>query len=286
MAKGLCGLCKRKTDLRRSHFMPTAIYAYLRTMDDGTKSEKAPFVLDENELTRDFKQIYKPFLCNDCEGRFNTQGESWVLENCFRKPGEFQLQEMLLAGTHKASFPAGWILHADDFPKLRWEKLVYFAVSIFWRAGATTWTARGKRIFVPMPDRTERELRQYLLGRAALPRQAVVSVAVTSKREPPAQSMSVPTCDIHEGYHHYRFVIPGMIFDMLVGPNIPQIPRDHCLARGHRHPIYLLEDNRLVIETRARLLRTAVPSEVLRKEFLPPALYDLTSSMYPKPTRR
>jgi hypothetical protein len=250
--------------------LPTAIYVYLRREADGSKSPNAPFVLDGEEARRDFQQIAKPFLCNECEGLFNTRGESWVLENCFRKPGEFRLQHMLLNGNHETRFRDGRILYADDFLKLDWRKLAYFAVSIFWRAGATSWKFGNKRLSTPIASRYEKRIRAYLLGDdpAQLPPQTVVSVAVTSKREPIAQAMHFPTRDAGTDFHHYRFAIPGMLFDMLLGPNIPQIPRDHCIVNGARHPIYLLDDNRLFAAPVLHHLPTSVPSEALKREFL------------------
>lgn len=103
MAKGNCGLCKQRRKLCDSHLLPEAIYGYLRFRNDGTKSDKAPFVLDDTSSRRDFAQIKKLFLCSECETRFNGGGESWVLENCFRKPGHFPLEERLRNALNKVS---------------------------------------------------------------------------------------------------------------------------------------------------------------------------------------
>jgi hypothetical protein len=59
-----------------------------------------------------------------------------------------------------------------------------------------------------------------------------------------------------------------MLFDMLLGTDIPPLQRDHCIVRGHRHPLYLLADNRLATETVARQYRRAVPTRALALEFL------------------
>jgi hypothetical protein len=131
MAKGNCGLCKQWRKLCDSHLLPEAIYGYLRFGNDGAKSSQAPFVLDDTSSRRDFTQIKKPFLCSDCETRFNGGGESWVLENCRRKPGHFPLEERLRGALNRTRWPGGWIVYADDFPKLRWERLAHFAVSVF-----------------------------------------------------------------------------------------------------------------------------------------------------------
>ena len=64
MAKGDGGLRKQWRKLLDSHLMPEAIRGYLRFRSDGTKSDKAPVVLDDTSARRDFRQI-KPFLCSE-----------------------------------------------------------------------------------------------------------------------------------------------------------------------------------------------------------------------------
>lgn len=184
VAKGnTCGLCKQSRKLCDSHLLPEAIYGYLRFVNDSTKSSLAPFVLDDTNARRDFTQIKKHFLCSECETRFNGGGESWVLENCFRKPGHFPLGDRLRAGLNRTLWPGGWIVYADDFPKLQWQRLAYFAVSIFWRAGVTDWKVGNKRVQLPLPSRHEQDMRKYLLGQAPFPDQAVLSVAVVINYE-------------------------------------------------------------------------------------------------------
>lgn len=83
-------------------------------------------------------------------------------------------------------------------------------------------------------------------------------------------------------YNHYRVVIPGMLFDMLLGTDIPPFQRDHCIVRGHHHPIYLLEDNSLFWLPVARQFTKAVPTSALAQEFLPSAIFNLTKHRFRK----
>lgn len=283
MAKGFCGLCKQRRKLCDSHLMPEAAHGYLRYGSDGTKSDKAPFKIDDTSVRRDFRQIKKPFLCSECETRFNGGGESYVLENCFRKPGHFPLEQRLRNALNRTPWPGGWIVYAEDFPKprLQWERLAYFAVSIFWRAGVTEWSVNNNRISVPLPSRYEQELREYLLGKP-FPEQAVVSVAVTTRPDPIAHAMHTPICDEVGNYNHYRVAIPGMLFDMLIGKELPSEWRPNCVVRGHRHPIYLLAENCLFQIPVARKLRATVPSQELAREFLPTAVFNRTKHRFRK----
>jgi hypothetical protein len=52
--------------------------------------------------------------------------------------------------------------------------------------------------------------------------------------------------------------------------------------RGHRHPIYLLEDNSLFWLPVARQFPKAVPTSALAQEFLPPAIFNLTKHRFRK----
>lgn len=94
--------------------------------------------------------------------------------------------------------------------------------------------------------------------------------------------MHYPACDEKGTYNHYRVAIPGMLFDMLIGTDIPPLQRDHCIVRGHRHPIYLLADNRLFWEPVARQIPRAVPTRELAREFLPPSIFNITRHRFRK----
>jgi hypothetical protein len=165
----------------------------------------------------------------------------------------------------------GWIIRSDDVPGLKWEKLAYFATSIIWRAGVTTWKFRQGPVSVPLASRHEEAMRLYLLAQAHFPSEAVVSVAVAQRREPIAHAMHLPTHESFGSYQHYRFAIPGMIFDFVIGTEIPQMFKDHCIVRGHRHPIYLLKDNRLFREPALFRLTRAKPTPALMRSLLPGA---------------
>ena len=52
-----------------------------------------------------------------------------------------------------------------------------------------------------------------------------------------------------------------MLFDMVIGADIPPLWRANCIVRGHRHPIYILKDNWLFRFPLARRYMTTVPSQ-------------------------
>jgi hypothetical protein len=123
MPRGICGLCQQPRKLCDSHLLPEAGYNYARLRPDGSKDPRSPLFIGEGGIRRDPAQVKKYFLCSECEGLFNKGGESWFLENCFRHEGRFPLEKLVRGGLNRVRFPRGWIVYADDFPKLRWQRL-------------------------------------------------------------------------------------------------------------------------------------------------------------------
>src|SRR6516162_7682843 len=66
---GVCRLCRHQRELRRSHFMPAALYP--RNKKQMLATPKGTFV--------DFEQVCDRLLCKECEARFNRNGEDEVL---------------------------------------------------------------------------------------------------------------------------------------------------------------------------------------------------------------
>lgn len=65
--KGICRLCDQKKDLRDSHVIPSFVYKWLKNTS-GTGFIR--FGLEPNKRAQD--GYTRPWLCDECEGRFNT----------------------------------------------------------------------------------------------------------------------------------------------------------------------------------------------------------------------
>src|SRR5215472_6701431 len=94
---GKCRLCERTAVLKQSHLLPTSLYKHLRRDSAGNIGSKEPFKLTGRIAVRTSTQVKDLLLCGECEQRFNRNGEKWVVDRCFQKPGDFPLQAILAA---------------------------------------------------------------------------------------------------------------------------------------------------------------------------------------------
>jgi hypothetical protein len=137
----MCKLCREDRELRESHFLPAAVYAQLR---DAAQDNSNPVLVTSRISLTTSRQITDRVLCADCEQRFNTLGEAWVLANMFRPEG-FAIQEALLATEPIGANDSFAYYSATDVPAINMNALVYFALSIFWRGSAHTWVSVAQR---------------------------------------------------------------------------------------------------------------------------------------------
>jgi hypothetical protein len=135
----VCRLCQQPRQLRDSHFVPAAFYYHLNLDETGTFQNKALQKLTRSRFARVPGQIKKHLLCHDCEQRFSKNGESWIATMAHQVGHGFRLQEALLQLRPNPTLATGRVYHADDDPQIDWNKLAYFALSIFWRGAADSW---------------------------------------------------------------------------------------------------------------------------------------------------
>lgn len=211
---GTCALCGNTATLLNSHFMPAALY---QEMNDPKGPIKNMIVLATRGTFQSADQFQMPLLCEICEIRFQKGGENWTLANRYRSDGTFPLRELLLSSTPELQRADGVsIYEARKVPGLMVEQLLYFAASLFWRAGIADWRVRfaeAPKIDLT-PDLMDR-LRNYLLGNEPFP--AAASVFVLVDAEPNPQRVIVPPNKVAEVPHErYETHIPGMIFELAV----------------------------------------------------------------------
>jgi hypothetical protein len=215
------------------------------------------------------RQIKKHLLCAECEDRFNKQGEGWVLRHCYKQPGIFPLQQILLAAKPRYPMRSGMVYYAADVPAIDWQRLVYFAISIVWRAGVDDWDQPEGRYKLPlsMAEADREALRQYLLDEITIPHNVLVMISVAPSQTPAVQSMWSPTEWSCQGFPGYLFSVPGILFQMLIAEEIPaEWYEQGCLVHGTGHPLQLLHTDAAFVGPRNRYLRTAVPSNLLIAE--------------------
>jgi hypothetical protein len=218
----VCKLCRKDEELRESHFLPAAVYAQLR--NDADRNPNPVVMTGKLSLTTS-KQITARVLCGECEERFSKLGEAWVLANMARPEG-FKIQEALIGAKPIQANENFAYYSSSSLPDIKMDMLVYFALSMFWRASAHTWrNASGPMEGIDLGP-LEEEIRKFLLGQQ-FPTNTVILVTVwpTKNVFPAAYT---PRRGKADGYHAFNFLIPGLEFKLMTGRMIPEMLRKIC----------------------------------------------------------
>jgi hypothetical protein len=221
MKVGKCRLCLRDNqELQNSHFISSAIY---KVCKDGNKQ---PIMVGGGTSRHTGGQISDELLCRDCEQRFSKNGEGWTIANMARQ-GVFPIQavlektQALFANDHFAAF--GQVAGVDV------DQLIYFALSIFWRASVHQWLEpdTDRPIQTIALGEYEELLRQFLVNGAPWPKDVVVLVSVWPYANPPLM-LHTPVAAKRDGFESFMFSIPGLTFTLAAGTRIPENLRQMC----------------------------------------------------------
>lgn len=226
MPIGPCRLCLQTKDLRNSHYLPKGAYKINRA---PALKNASPVVLSDDQLLQSSAQLSDYLLCSDCEQRFGKNGEAWVLKNVPRNYREkFPILDTLNAET-PLLVDGGTKLYAGAKVKsLDMEKMVYFAMSVFWRGAVHKWTSSLRS---EAPDvhlgAYEEPIRQFLLGTSPLPDDVAIWVLVCPNGSVLNAMLApweahLPECS------RYFFYISGLCFVLHFADKLPQSYRTTC----------------------------------------------------------
>ena len=198
--------------------MPRSLY---QELVEPNFAIKQMVVLKADKTHQSSQQFSMHLLCQACEIRFQQGGEDWTLGNRYRSDGAFPLRDLLLSAAPVETKPDGSrVYEARAVTGLAVDQLIYFAASIFWRAGVTDWKvqfADAPKIDLDVPLMTE--LQQYLLRKAPLPSRVSVFVAV-DETPAPWRAMWSPKKQNDRPLLRYSFYIPGIIMEL--GVDLPR----------------------------------------------------------------
>lgn len=231
-----CKLClNHVVKLERSHFISSGIYKRLR--DDHEKNPN-PYHITLMGAVQTSKQLTAPLLCWNCEQRFNKLGEDWVLRHCLQKDGQFPLASILSArpADVSSSHTPTRLYYASSIPGIDVSALAYFGASIFWRGSIHPWNTDGA---IPIKLGPFQEpLRRYLTGEQPFPQECALWATVREGKE--IDRLTYPPAGRRVGkFHSHRFPMPGLVFILMVGKNIPPNYRDKCIVNGPGNPIMI-----------------------------------------------
>ena len=209
-----CALCHRRLPLCDSHLLPKAIYRLLRKK----ATSQGPVHFGDGYSYSTDKQVTDYLLCLDCEARFQRLGEGWVLRQCYRGESRFRLRstiQSIAPDRQNADIKVYSLTGNPAITPAESEMLIYFAMSVFWRAGVHTWRYEGRRIGIDLGPYLE-PIRLYLTGEAAFPPRVILVIRISSLVKL-AEFMNAPEGRNENGFHFHSFTIPGLTFLLFVG---------------------------------------------------------------------
>lgn len=231
-----CALCFRREELCRSHLLPKALYKLCRAAESAKPN---PVLVTPTYVGQNSHQWQEPLLCQSCEQLLRRRGEDTSARYCCRDlNGKFGLRDYLLTNVPLTQLEQGVSLHSlCQLPKA--EHFVYFALSVVWRAAACKWTLGNNRAYqILLSDRYFKRIRLFLLGQRSYPDDVYV-IMWCSDRPQPFLHLNVP---VKLAENHFRFSIPGLVFDVLFqrnGRDVDPIVKRLSLSHSPDMPVLL-----------------------------------------------
>jgi hypothetical protein len=209
--------------------MPKALYRLLRSPE---LVNPHPTIISRDAILETSRQAKTFLLCSDCDQRFHRNGEDWMLRNCCRAPHEFRLRELLLS-IAPGYFDGQVSVYSGRNAKVELAKLVYFAVSVFWRAAVSHWVVESTRL-EPLELGTSfiEQFRRFLVDEKDFPADAAITAEVLAFHEASHGTVMFPYGGRNGEYHLYSFAVPGVRFDFYVGKRIPAEARRMCMVQS------------------------------------------------------
>ena len=173
-------------------------------------------------------QIKTRLLCRDCEQRFHRFGEDWTLRHCFRATGTFNILRMLHQSTSFETRADRTVWYrVSDVARLNAGALEYFAISVLWRASAARRNGVDGQPLAQIDcgNRYSEVMRAYLLGNVNRVDELCIHVRVNDDpRGIGDRLILLPLLIERSGFWHYRFLIPGLAFDLFLGQRVLDFP--------------------------------------------------------------
>ncbi len=253
MTSGVCRLCGNTGELQHSHLLPRGLYAQLRA--DGPQNPN-PWIIGDGRMMQSSDQVWAHLLCRPCEQRFNSRGECWMLNQCFQsKSGRFALYADLVNQPELLRVQDDVYYAGSQLPGV--ASLVYFAMSVFWRAAAHRWKLREEECHVELGPLTE-SIRRFLLDQGPIPgHTALITLLAPPNNARPIAHFPAQSGGAADGYRTFEFLIPGVNFILFTGKRIPQDFMKMCTASSPERVIGV--SNIMVEDATSRVMRSGMP---------------------------
>ncbi len=213
--------------------MPAALGDFCRPPGGHAIVVSPEIIIESDRMLHDY------VFCKDCEDVFNKGGETWVLPVLARLDTSFPLYDVLVKQPPSQVHEETKIYLAAKNPEIQSDKLIHFAMGIFFKGAVHTWSGSRKEPWINLGPYTE-PLRTFLLGKTPFPEWMFLTAGVLPW---PHQSIQFcyPYRDSTEGKFNYRFNACGIQFVLEVGRTVTAESRTCCFAASPLHPMLLVD---------------------------------------------
>jgi hypothetical protein len=226
---GKCKLCLLNKSLCKSHMIPRAAYDYCRPPAGN------PLVANSELIIESSRQLQHPLLCEECEEVLNAGGEDWVVPLFARYDGTFGLFELLKRMTPDATDNGYDGYAAVKNPDIKADKLIHFALGIFWKAAVHSWSGATREPLIELGNYSE-PIRKFLRGEAGFPNRMAFNIGVM---RPPVKDIAflAPFRTDEHAYHRFYFYTSGICWTLSVGKSVDAELRASCFANNPGRPV-------------------------------------------------
>jgi hypothetical protein len=216
MKQGRCALCLKDKMIVESHCISAGIYRRL--------GQDAVVMTPEIFLTTS-RQVKDYLLCQGCEQMFGD-AEDYAIPLLF----ESQRQTFPLFSKLRTVTASGRGRVAASAAGIDIAKLVYFALSIFWRASVKVWTSLNRQtISMPMME-YEEPTRKFLHGESEFPPEFILRIAVCTDTLSRG-FVFAPVLWTNDRFAGYGTFLLGVDFTLIVNGPLDAQTLNLCAAR-------------------------------------------------------
>jgi hypothetical protein len=233
-----CPLCTLDKEIVNSHLVPHAMWKRCKAPDSE------PILLTSKSMVQTSKEVTTYLLCSDCEGLLNNGGEQWLLPKLAFVDGRFPLLDILRSSPPLFQDPDLTIYAGTTNPKIEVDKLVHFALGVFWKASVDDWDIEHGENLIELGKHTE-EIRAFLKEGAPFPQDIVLHLTVSP---PPTTLLAFylpfeaePVTGLRDNFKLFYFYVCGVLFNLAVGSDITHELKGICLQSSPQHLI-LVQD--------------------------------------------
>ncbi len=137
--------------------MPAALGDFCRPPGGHAIVVSSEIIIESDRMVHDY------VFCEDCEDIFNKGSETWVPPLLARLDTGFPLYDMLVKQPASQELGETKVPFAARNPEIETEKLMHFAIGIFFKGTAHSWKGNSTEPWIDFGPSTE-PLRKFVLG--------------------------------------------------------------------------------------------------------------------------